>query len=65
MCAILVVIFATGIALIHWQLGFFILGPGEGGWEYSALLITCFSAVAFDYGLNSKRPGNTFRGTSP
>src|SRR6476469_2198207 len=34
LCAVLVVIFATGIALIHWQLGFFIIGPGEGGWEF-------------------------------
>jgi putative oxidoreductase len=50
MCAILIVIFATGIALIHWHLGFFIVGPGEGGWEFSALLIACFAAVALDYG---------------
>jgi putative oxidoreductase len=50
LCAVMIVIFATGIALIHWRLGFFILGPGEGGWEFSALLITCFAAVALDYG---------------
>jgi len=50
MCAILILIFATGVVLIHWQLGFFILGPGEGGWEFSALLIACFGAVALDYG---------------
>jgi len=50
MCAILILIFATGVVLIHWQLGFFILGPGEGGWEFSALLIACFTAVALDYG---------------
>jgi putative oxidoreductase len=49
MCAILILIFATGIALIHWQLGFFIVGPGEGGWEFSALLIASFAAVALDY----------------
>lgn len=49
-CAILILIFATGVVLIHWQLGFFILGPGEGGWEFSALLIACFTAVALDYG---------------
>jgi putative oxidoreductase len=50
MCAILILIFATGVALIHWHLGFFIIGPGEGGWEFSALLIACFAAVALDYG---------------
>jgi len=60
MCAVLVLIFATGIALIHWQLGFFILGPGEGGWEFSALLIACFTAVALDYWPRRKRPNNAF-----
>ena len=63
MCAIMVAIFATGIVLIHWQLGFFIVGPGEGGWEFSALLITCFCAVAMDYGLGAKRPDNPSRPT--
>ena len=48
-CAVLIVIFATGIALIHWHLGFFIVEPGEGGWEFSALLIACFTAIAVDY----------------
>lgn len=49
MCAAMILIFVTGIVLVHWQLGFFIVGPGEGGWEFSALLIACFSAVAIDY----------------
>jgi putative oxidoreductase len=49
MCAILIFIFATGVVLIHWQLGFFIVGPGEGGWEFSALLMSCLAAVALDY----------------
>jgi putative oxidoreductase len=61
MCAVLVIIFATGIALIHWQLGFFILGPGEGGWEFSALLIACFTAVALDYWPSRERGGDTFK----
>jgi len=29
MCAVLIVIFATGIALIHWHLGFFIVEPAR------------------------------------
>jgi putative oxidoreductase len=61
MCAVLVVIFATGIALIHWQLGFFIIGPGDGGWEFSALLIACFIAVALDYWPSGERPNNSFK----
>jgi len=61
MCAVLIVIFATGIALIHWQLGFFIIGPGDGGWEFSALLIACFTAVALDYWPSRERPNNSFK----
>ncbi|MGO4550338.1 DoxX family protein [Lysobacter sp. 2RAF19] len=49
MCAVLILIFITGIVLFHWQAGFFIVGPGEGGWEFSALLIASFAAVAIDY----------------
>jgi putative oxidoreductase len=60
MCAVLILIFATGIALIHWQLGFFIIGPGEGGWEFSALLIACFAAVALDYWPNGERAASAF-----
>lgn len=57
-CAVLVLIFVTGIALIHSHAGFFIVGPGEGGWEYSALLIACFAAVALDYPM-ARRPDSS------
>ena len=50
MCAVLILVFVTGIVLFHWQAGFFIVGPGEGGWEFSALLIASLTAVALDYG---------------
>lgn len=30
---------ATGIALIHWEQGFYVVGPGQGGWEFNLLLI--------------------------
>ncbi len=49
LCAVMILIFVTGIVIFHWQAGFFIVGPGEGGWEFSALLICCFAAVALDY----------------
>src|SRR6476659_3899676 len=61
MCAVLVLIFLTGIVLIHWQAGFFIVGPGEGGWEFSALLIACLTAVAVDYGPRGLQPNNSFK----
>lgn len=46
-CFILAFIYAVGIVLFHGRLGFFVVGPGTGGWEYSALLITCLLVVAW------------------
>jgi putative oxidoreductase len=43
---ILAGIYATGIFLFHWQRGFFVVGPGDSGWEYSALLIVCLLITA-------------------
>lgn len=43
---ILAAIYATGIVLFHWQNGFFVVGPGDGGWEYSALLVVCLLITA-------------------
>lgn len=39
-------IYATGIVLFHWRQGFFVVGPGDSGWEYSALLIVCLLITA-------------------
>ncbi len=46
--AILFLIDFTGIVLFHSHNGFFVVGPGEGGWEYSALLITCLMATVWE-----------------
>jgi putative oxidoreductase len=35
----------TGIALIHWSAGWFVVGAGRGGMEYSVLIIACLVAV--------------------
>jgi putative oxidoreductase len=48
-CSVLCLIYATGIALFHGRAGFFVVGPGHDGWEYSALLIACFAVVAWDH----------------
>ncbi len=47
-CAILSFIYFTGILLFHRHNGFFVVGPGGGGWEYSALLITCLLVTAWE-----------------
>jgi putative oxidoreductase len=41
-------IYFTGIVLFHRHAGFFVVGPGSGGWEYSALLITCLLFTAWE-----------------
>ena len=45
---ILGLIYFTGIMLFHRHAGFFVVGPGSGGWEYSALLITCLVCTAWE-----------------
>ena len=37
-----------GVALVHFREGWFVVGGGRNGFEYSALLIVCFAAVAID-----------------
>jgi putative oxidoreductase len=37
---------AMGIALVHLQNGWFVVGPGQKGMEYSIVLITALAAVA-------------------
>jgi len=44
---VLCLIYFTGIMMFHRHNGFFVVGPGSGGWEYSALLITCLAVTAW------------------
>ena len=38
---------AAGIAMVHWKEGWFVVGAGRNGMEYSALLIASLLAIAF------------------
>ncbi len=38
---------AAGIALVHWKEGWFVVGHGRNGFEFSAFLILSFLAVAY------------------
>ena len=38
----------AGIVLVHFREGWFVVGGGRNGFEYSALLIVCLLAVAYD-----------------
>lgn len=37
---------SMGIYLIHWAAGWFVVGAGRNGMEFSALLILCFAVTA-------------------
>ena len=51
----------AGIALVHFREGWFVVGGGRNGFEYSLLLIVCFAAVAVDAA--PARPGPTTQTT--
>lgn len=38
---------ATGILLVHWKMGFYVIGPGQGGMEFNLVLIASLLAMAF------------------
>src|SRR5687768_8019112 len=38
---------AVGIALVHWREGWFVVGAGRNGMEFSAVLIASFLALAY------------------
>jgi len=38
---------AVGIALVHWKEGWFVVGAGRNGMEFSVLMIVSFLAIAF------------------
>ncbi len=45
---------AVGIALVHWREGWFVVGAGRNGIEFSVVLISSFLAIAY---ANYKRGG--------
>lgn len=38
---------AAGIALVHWKEGWFVVGSGRNGIEFSVVLIASFLAIAY------------------
>ncbi len=47
LCLVYCAIYATGIALVHWPAGWFVVGLGRNGMEYSVLLIACLAVQAW------------------
>lgn len=48
----------VGIALVHWKEGWFVVGAGRNGIEYSVFLIASFLAIAYG---TYKKPERSFR----
>ena len=49
-----IIIFITGILLIHWKHGWYVVGGGSEGIEFNFLLIFAFSTFIFPHGLVNK-----------
>lgn len=49
LCLAFSFVFAAGIALVHAEAGWFVVGLGRNGSEYSVLLIVCLWAVALQH----------------
>lgn len=47
LCCVYMAIYATGLVLVHWPAGWFVVGLGRNGMEYSVLLLVCLAAVAW------------------
>lgn len=55
LCTLFIIELACGIVMVHAQEGWFVVGAGRGGMEYSALLIAVLAAVL--YGSGTPTPG--------
>ena len=42
-------IYACGIWLVYWSQGWFVVGAGTGGMEYSVLIIACLFGLAWSH----------------
>jgi putative oxidoreductase len=44
-----ITVLLCGVAMVHAKSGWFVVGPGENGVEYSVTLIVCLTAVLWAY----------------
>lgn len=56
-CIAHIIILGVGIGLIHASKGWFVVGPGKNGMEYSITLISCLFAVLWAYWPHVKKEG--------
>ena len=58
-CIAHIMVLLTGIILIHAEDGWFVVGPGQDGVEYSVTLIACLMAVLWAYWPKKQRVQST------
>lgn len=49
LCAMFATIYLTGIVLVHAPAGWFVVGLGRNGMEYSVLLLACLGYLAVEH----------------
>lgn len=54
-CLAYAAIYVVGIIMVHAPEGWFVVGLGRNGMEYSVLLVTCLTLIAYQY-LPARRP---------
>ncbi len=55
LCASYALIYFSGLLLVHAEHGWFVVGLGRNGMEYSVLLLTCLLAIYLDHLRHSRR----------
>lgn len=53
LCLAYCAVYATGLVMVHMPAGWFVVGLGRNGMEYSVLLIVCLALLAW---VNAPRP---------
>jgi putative oxidoreductase len=49
LCAGYLLIYTMGLWLVHWPAGWFVVGGGRNGMEYSVLLLACLGLLAWTH----------------
>lgn len=58
LCLAYAAIYSVGIALVHAPAGWFVVGLGRNGMEYSVLLIACLLGLAYQGRSGQANPGS-------
>ena len=49
LCAVYMLIYFSGLVMVHWQHGWFVVGSGSNGIEFSTLLLAALFSIALPH----------------